>query len=44
MQKPLKDDWSNGLEALTDALNIEKVVTRHITNIIRVCENDWHVS
>lgn len=42
--KPLKDDWKNGLEALTDALNIEKAVTRHINNMVNACEGDWHAA
>ena len=43
-QTPLKDSWSNCMEALTDALAIEKVVTRHLTEMIGSCDRDWHVS
>ncbi|XP_037076599.1 ferritin subunit-like [Pollicipes pollicipes] len=42
--QPLKDTWKTGIEALTDALNIEKAVTRHFTNMIKVCELDWHAA
>jgi len=41
---PLKDSWRSGLEALTDALNIEKEVTRYFTNMISTCESDWHAA
>jgi len=42
--KPLKDKWSSGLEALRDALRIEKDVTRRFTNMIAACETDWHAA
>ena len=32
------------MEGLTDALAIEKAVTRHFTEMVGSCESDWHVS
>lgn len=37
--KPLREDWSSGVEALTDALNLETQVTRSIRDIMTTCEN-----
>ncbi|XP_029032792.1 ferritin subunit-like [Osmia bicornis bicornis] len=36
---PLREDWTSGLEALTEALNLEARVTRNIREIIITCEN-----
>lgn len=51
IQKPLREDWNTGVEALSDALNLEAQVTRSIRDIIITCENpktssfnDYHVS
>lgn len=51
IQKPIREDWNSGVEALTDALNLEAQVTRSIRDIIITCEtpktspfNDYHVS
>lgn len=48
--KPLREEWNSGVEALTDALNLETQVTNSIRNIIMVCEspkdfayNDYHL-
>jgi ferritin len=50
-QKPIREEWNSGVEALTDALNLEAQVTRSIREIITTCENpkpnpfnDYHVS
>ncbi|XP_076235445.1 ferritin 1 heavy chain [Calliopsis andreniformis] len=37
--KPLREQWNSGVEALTDALNLEAQVTRSIRDIIITCEN-----
>ncbi|XP_076173567.1 ferritin 1 heavy chain [Ptiloglossa arizonensis] len=37
--KPQKENWKSGLEALTNALDLEARVTRSIRNIIITCEN-----
>ncbi|KAH0949893.1 hypothetical protein HN011_002777 [Eciton burchellii] len=37
--KPIREEWNNGVEALTDALNLEAQVTRSIREIITTCEN-----
>ncbi|XP_066596486.1 ferritin heavy chain isoform X1 [Prorops nasuta] len=37
--KPLREDWNSGVEALSDALNLEAQVTRSIREIIATCEN-----
>lgn len=49
--KPIREEWNSGVEALTDALNLESQVTRNIREIIMTCEspkeysfNDYHVS
>lgn len=49
--KPKREEWNSGVEALTDALNLESLVTRNIREIIITCEspkdipfNDYHVS
>lgn len=49
-QLPLRETWSNGVGALTEALELETNVTKHIQDIIRNCEkpnnsnfNDYHV-
>lgn len=51
MQKPIREEWNSGVEALNDALNLEAQVTRSIREIIATCENpktypfnDYHVS
>lgn len=48
--KPLREEWNSGVEALTDALNLETQVTRSIRDIIINCEspkdvsfNDYHL-
>lgn len=48
--KPIREEWNSGIEALTDALNLETQVTRNIRDIITTCEtpkdipyNDYHV-
>ncbi|XP_076621898.1 ferritin 1 heavy chain [Colletes latitarsis] len=48
--KPKREDWKSGVEALTDALNLEAQVTRSIRDIIITCEspksvnfNDYHL-
>ncbi|XP_043200892.1 ferritin subunit-like [Amphibalanus amphitrite] len=41
---PLKYSWTNVLEGLTDALAIEKAVTRHVSDMINACERDWHAA
>jgi len=48
--KPLREEWNSGVEALTDALNLEAKVTRSIRDIIMTCEspkdvpfNDYHL-
>lgn len=43
-----KQTWANGVEALTDALNLEANVTKSIRDVIIKCENvpkfnDYHV-
>ena len=50
-QRPIREDWGNGVEALSEALNLETQVTKSIQEIIRTCEtpktsnfNDYHVS
>ncbi|KAK9300072.1 hypothetical protein QLX08_007114 [Tetragonisca angustula] len=47
---PLRETWSNGVGALTEALELETNVTKHIQDIIRNCEkpnnsnfNDYHL-
>ena len=49
--KPIREEWNSGVEALTDALNLEAQVTRSIRDIVTTCEspkdipyNDYHVS
>lgn len=49
--KPIREEWNSGVEALSDALNLEAQVTRSIREIIMTCEspkdipfNDYHVS
>ncbi|EFN78735.1 ferritin subunit isoform X2 [Harpegnathos saltator] len=37
--KPIREEWNSGVEALTDALNLEAQVTRSIREIITTCEN-----
>ncbi|KAL7302443.1 ferritin subunit [Trichogramma pretiosum] len=48
--KPLREEWNSGVEALTDALNLETSVTKSIRDIIMTCEspkdipfNDYHL-
>ncbi|XP_058807318.1 ferritin heavy chain-like [Phymastichus coffea] len=48
--KPIREEWNSGVEALTDALNLESQVTRNIREIIMTCEspkdipfNDYHL-
>ncbi len=48
--KPIREEWNSGVEALTDALNLESQVTRSIRDIIMTCEtpkdipfNDYHL-
>uniref|UniRef100_T1HTF0 Ferritin n=1 Tax=Rhodnius prolixus TaxID=13249 RepID=T1HTF0_RHOPR len=48
--KPLNLTWTNGQEALNDALNLEARVTKHIIGVIKDCEepkdqpvNDYHL-
>lgn len=48
--KPIREEWNSGVEALTDALNLEAQVTRSIRDIIITCEspkdipfNDYHL-
>jgi len=48
--KPIREEWNSGVEALTDALNLESQVTRSIREIIMTCEspkdipfNDYHL-
>lgn len=48
--KPIREEWNSGVEALTDALNLESQVTRNIRDIISTCEspagvpfNDYHL-
>ncbi|XP_012270084.1 ferritin subunit [Orussus abietinus] len=48
--RPIREEWTNGVEALTDALNLEAQVTRSIRDIIQICEapktstfNDYHL-
>lgn len=46
---PAKTFWTNGADALKDALNLEAAVTKRIRDLIKVCEddvtfNDYHVS
>jgi ferritin heavy chain len=48
--KPIREEWNSGVEALTDALNLETQVTRSIRDIIITCEspkdyafNDYHL-
>lgn len=48
--KPMREEWNSGVEALTDALNLEAQVTRSIRAIIKTCEtppnsdyNDYHL-
>ncbi|KAK9509033.1 hypothetical protein O3M35_006445 [Rhynocoris fuscipes] len=45
--KPQNTSWTNGFEALTEALRLETKVTRLINGIIKECENaainDYHV-
>lgn len=47
-QKPKAQVWTDGLTALKDALTLEASVTRNISDIAKVCEeqsfNDYHVS
>lgn len=47
----MRETWSNGIEALKNALELETDVTKKIRNIIKHCEkpkdsnfNDYHVS
>ncbi|XP_012257949.1 ferritin subunit [Athalia rosae] len=37
--RPIREEWSSGVEALSDALKLEAQVTQSIRNIIQVCEN-----
>ncbi|CAL7948649.1 unnamed protein product [Xylocopa violacea] len=47
--KPLQEEWENGLDALTNALELEANITRRIHSINRKCEKvstrftDYHV-
>ncbi|XP_033208250.1 ferritin subunit isoform X2 [Belonocnema kinseyi] len=48
--RPIREDWGNGVEALSEALNLETQVTKSIQEIIRICEtpktssfNDYHL-
>lgn len=48
--RPLREEWGSGVEALSDALNLEARVTKSIQEIIRTCEtpktsnfNDYHL-
>ncbi|XP_017887149.1 ferritin subunit, partial [Ceratina calcarata] len=49
--KPLKEQWQNGLEALTEALDLEAQITQRLHSINRKCEkpgggskfNDYHL-
>lgn len=48
--KPIREEWNSGIEALTDALNLEAQVTSSIRDIIITCEspknipfNDYHL-
>jgi ferritin heavy chain len=48
--KPIREEWNSGVEALSDALNLEAQVTRNIREIITTCEspkdynyNDYHL-
>lgn len=48
--KPLREEWSSGMDALTQALNLETQVTGNIRDIIQTCEspkthnyNDYHL-
>lgn len=51
--KTVREEWSSGVEALTEALYLEANVTKSILNVIRVCEhskthtgnvvNDYHL-
>jgi len=43
-----KVEWTSGVEALRDALQLEASVTKKIKHVIKVCEdeptaNDWHL-
>lgn len=41
-----KHEWKDGVEALTDALNLETSVTKSIRHVIATCEketNDYHL-
>lgn len=40
IQKPKKHGWKNGVEALSDALDLEAKVTKSIRNVIEKCESD----
>lgn len=40
MQFPAKTTWTNGVEALKDALKTEASVTKSIRQVIQKCEND----
>lgn len=47
-QAPEKTSWTEGLEALEDALKTEAAVTKSIKQVIQKCEdddknNDYHV-
>jgi len=48
--RPIREEWTSGVEALTDALQLESQVTRSIRDIIETCEtpktttfNDYHL-
>ncbi|XP_043286462.1 ferritin subunit [Venturia canescens] len=48
--QPIREEWTSGVEALSDALNLEAQVTRSIRDIIQTCEapknsnfNDYHL-
>jgi hypothetical protein len=45
-QKPEKDEWGSGVEALESALQLEKSVNQSLLDLHRVCadHNDPHVS
>ncbi|KAL2722493.1 ferritin subunit [Vespula squamosa] len=47
---PVREEWNSGMDALTDAVNLEAKVTRSIRDIITTCEtpanynfNDYHL-
>lgn len=44
LYKPLKDDWTDVVHALEEALTLEKTVTSSFTEMVSICERDWHAA